>query len=592
MGLSTTYTKTETDFLIQQLEKKSEALYTDDTLAGDIIKRVDKNTGENVNYRETTTWYDGSAMDDSKVDGNIFRKIGAKYYERKIEGGIFTPEMFGAKGDGVTDDTLALQKCLDFCTNPAVLGDKKMVNLATINLNSKYGYKITNTLTSNGSVNFICNTNIFWKGTKDKKAIYFSHIKSATIKIKLVADTPSDISNDNFTGIHFNNCRNSTIRIEEVTGFTNGVIFEASNGDGFAWNEIFINRIFGCRNFLTLMNNTGGWCNANQFHGGSFTDSMYGTVKSSNVADRNYILITGDGSYNSNSNVFYGTCFEGGSSLSKYNGFKTYVIKDDLGAKFVRFIGTRIENVNIDHIGIIQQSSDIIFLDDLYVENYKMKLADGNNQNLSLKYTKLISFDLWDKVKTLQFPHNKGIDMIDTNSKTFRIALGYAMRFGRMFQILEPVHVKIRTGARLSIYLFDENKALLSTELINSQINLFTKPSDFTNSSNAINFVVNPKREVECLFRIIPEAKFIFIGVGSDTPYQVEFLVEDGKIDKVIPTWEFPYLKENQDRYLVNKTPNLINSGNGFLKGEKYINITNGEKYTITGESPMTYVID
>ena len=36
----------------------SEALYNDDTLAGDIIKRVDRTTGENVNYRQTTTWHD------------------------------------------------------------------------------------------------------------------------------------------------------------------------------------------------------------------------------------------------------------------------------------------------------------------------------------------------------------------------------------------------------------------------------------------------------------------------------------------------------------------------------------------------------
>ena len=80
MGLSTTYTKAETDFLIQQLEKKSEALYTDNTLAGDILKRVDKNTGENVNYRETTTWYDGSPMTEDKVDGRAYRYYGNSFY--------------------------------------------------------------------------------------------------------------------------------------------------------------------------------------------------------------------------------------------------------------------------------------------------------------------------------------------------------------------------------------------------------------------------------------------------------------------------------------------------------------------------------
>ena len=48
----------------------SEALYNDptETLAGDIIKRVDINTGANVNYREVTTWHDGTPMTDIKSD--------------------------------------------------------------------------------------------------------------------------------------------------------------------------------------------------------------------------------------------------------------------------------------------------------------------------------------------------------------------------------------------------------------------------------------------------------------------------------------------------------------------------------------------
>lgn len=35
---------------------------------GQIIQLIDSNTKENVNYEETTTWYDGSMMDDTKVD--------------------------------------------------------------------------------------------------------------------------------------------------------------------------------------------------------------------------------------------------------------------------------------------------------------------------------------------------------------------------------------------------------------------------------------------------------------------------------------------------------------------------------------------
>lgn len=93
----------------------SEALYNNpaETLAGDIIKRVDINTGENVNYRETTTWHDGSAMDDSKVDGVIFIKVDSKYYKRQYEDFI-NVKWFGVKGDGITDDTSAIQRAFDF----------------------------------------------------------------------------------------------------------------------------------------------------------------------------------------------------------------------------------------------------------------------------------------------------------------------------------------------------------------------------------------------------------------------------------------------------------------------------------------------
>ena len=81
----------------------SEALYNDfptQTLAGDVLKRVDKSTGEDVNYREVTAWFDGTVMDDTKVDGVIFIKENSKYYKR-IYTDYADPRWFGAKGDGI-----------------------------------------------------------------------------------------------------------------------------------------------------------------------------------------------------------------------------------------------------------------------------------------------------------------------------------------------------------------------------------------------------------------------------------------------------------------------------------------------------------
>ena len=103
MGLSTTYTKTETDFLIQQLEEKTSDKYNDEynSIANDIIKFIDINTGENVNYRETTTWHDGSTMDDSKVDGVVYIKKSSKYYVNSRYNSLtpFPIELFEGSND-------------------------------------------------------------------------------------------------------------------------------------------------------------------------------------------------------------------------------------------------------------------------------------------------------------------------------------------------------------------------------------------------------------------------------------------------------------------------------------------------------------
>lgn len=53
--------------------------------ANDILKRIDITSGVDVNYRETTTWYDGTTMTDAKADGVIYKKKGTKYYKKTID---------------------------------------------------------------------------------------------------------------------------------------------------------------------------------------------------------------------------------------------------------------------------------------------------------------------------------------------------------------------------------------------------------------------------------------------------------------------------------------------------------------------------
>ena len=99
--------------LEERLINENKPLYNNDILANDIIKRIDVNTGENVNYRETTTWYDGSVMDDSMVDGFIYKKIGDKFYKKATTS--INVSDFGADITGLNDSSDAFQIAINFC---------------------------------------------------------------------------------------------------------------------------------------------------------------------------------------------------------------------------------------------------------------------------------------------------------------------------------------------------------------------------------------------------------------------------------------------------------------------------------------------
>jgi len=78
----------------------------------DLYGMLNSNTKEWQTFSKVTNWIDGTAMTDAKCDGTIFRKMDTEYFRLNWTGGV-NVKWFGAKGDGVTDDSVAVQKAIN-----------------------------------------------------------------------------------------------------------------------------------------------------------------------------------------------------------------------------------------------------------------------------------------------------------------------------------------------------------------------------------------------------------------------------------------------------------------------------------------------
>ena len=178
--------------LEERLINENKPLYNNDVLANDIIERIDLITGENVNYREVTTWMNGSVMNDEKVDGVIYKKINGKYYKRQHESSVDV-KWFGAVGDGITDDTLAIQKAFDFLFTQKEVNGLRKSDVAKVIIPSG-SYRVT------GTLQFPSGYVLQGKG-KHISQIFYDNRDGNALEIKESKDQVNNYANDFFTEI-------------------------------------------------------------------------------------------------------------------------------------------------------------------------------------------------------------------------------------------------------------------------------------------------------------------------------------------------------------------------------------------------------
>lgn len=239
----------------------------------------------NEHPEATTTVQDGSITDAKLSDALKLKAIND----------YITPEMFGAKGDGVTDDTLKLQDAMDYSAESGMV------------LVCDNTYKFSDTL--HCTYDLIINGLLAYNGTGTALYIGKSNANVTNKRIKIRIRNYGSTSDTSSIGVKLENVFNSFIDIDFVENFYKGVVLKG-NAKGAAYNKVNITNIHNFYCGLVLTNENNGWTNENSFYNGRFWCDSNWIYKNESVA---VLIDSDDDVYYNNDNTFYSPSLEGNS---------------------------------------------------------------------------------------------------------------------------------------------------------------------------------------------------------------------------------------------------------------------------------------
>ena len=275
-------------------------------------------------------------------------------------------KVFGAKGDRITDDTIAIQEAYDSL-------------LPGQTLQATGEFLITNLIFDKPNVRVVVDGNFIQKSGAVGSAVKFGnhlyYLKNLYAKISVLKEGISSKSDWllNDVGIEVLNIQNSNFYID-VEGFKDGLLLIASNSFGTAYNNYFLTKVVNNKNNINTYVETAGWVNENKFYGGRLAwDNRFRPVD-----DKFHIKITGEFM---NQNIFFSPSLEGDNGTFVYiNGFHNSVYSP-------RFESTQRNSIHI-HLTEKSQYNAIIF-------GYGAQLTGYNYINIGIRNS-IFSSDLID----------------------------------------------------------------------------------------------------------------------------------------------------------------------------------------------------
>lgn len=223
---------------------------------------------------------------------------------------------FGAVGDGVADDTAAIQAAITYANSLAYAGIAANLLVPGATVHFPDGKYLLSSLSS--TINIRCNI------TKGAAAIIIPNAYAGTaLSVGLDTDLNTLITASidfpdvykawgaaivaGSVGIRLMNVNKSTIRFGRVSLFETLVWF-GGKGEGFVYNEVHLGNFNYGKTLVKLIPEMGtavaGWCNDNKFFGGNLQQFVSGGANQIQV-DINGTVSTVAG------NNFYGTSLEG-----------------------------------------------------------------------------------------------------------------------------------------------------------------------------------------------------------------------------------------------------------------------------------------
>jgi hypothetical protein len=199
---------------------------------------------------------------------------------------------FGAKGDGVTDDTTAIQNAVNSLTSRGsvlvIPSGVYLISTLDIVLPDDsvlicMGLLVT-TLASGAAVTI-------GSRSKDSMRIQVQGLK--------VQSKTMDWTN-NRIGVRLQNIQSSVIDIRAVYGFATNVQLYGTNGVGCVYNELHFGDLIDGQVQIALLADTNGWCNENTCYGGrlSWTSAVKNYTGCVGIAEAFYSV------HNLNNNRF------------------------------------------------------------------------------------------------------------------------------------------------------------------------------------------------------------------------------------------------------------------------------------------------